>query len=85
MQGPKAKLHPRPPSALNDLRSPPCLGAFIAIVADCHWTPFSPLSESFSEAAEGDQVSLVASLLGNYLASRRYTLYPLPLFPWWVS
>jgi hypothetical protein len=57
-------------TALSALRSPPCSGAFIAVVADCCWTPFSPLSESFSEAAKADQVSLVASLLGNELANR---------------
>ena len=38
--------------ALSDLRSGPRSGVFIAVVADCRWTPFSSLSESFSEAAE---------------------------------
>jgi hypothetical protein len=31
--------------ALSVLRSPPCSGAFIAVVAHCHWNPLSPLSE----------------------------------------
>jgi hypothetical protein len=55
--------------ALSVLHSPPHSGASIAVVADYRWTPFSPLSGSFSEAAEADQVSLAASLLGNELAN----------------
>ena len=62
-------------TALSVLCSPPYSGAFIAVVADGRWTPFSPQSESFSYAA--DQDSLVASLLGNELANRRWTLCPL--------
>ena len=52
-------------------------GCFHSSSTDCHWTPFSPQSESFPEAAEVDQGSLVLSLLGNELAYRRQTLYPL--------
>jgi hypothetical protein len=50
---------------ISILHSPLRSGAFIVVVADCHWTPFSPLFESLSKAADIDQVSLVASLLGN--------------------
>ena len=51
--------------------SPPCSGAFIAAVADYRWTPLSPLSEVLPLlAAEADQDSLVASLLGNELANQ---------------
>ena len=51
-------------------RSSLCSGAFIAVVVGCRWTPLSPLSEVLPlSAAEADQDSLVASLLGNELAS----------------
>jgi hypothetical protein len=57
-------------TALSVPYSPPCSGVFIAVVAGCHWTPLSPLSEVLPlSAAEADQDSLVASLLGNELAS----------------
>jgi len=62
---------------LSVLRSPPRSGVFIAIVVDFRRTPFSSLSESFSNAAEADQDSLVASLLGNELAPM---LDPLPTY-----
>ena len=56
--------------ALSVLRSPPRSGVFIAIVAGCHWTPHSSLSEVLPLlAAEADQDSLVASPLGNELAN----------------
>ena len=68
--------------ALSVLCSPPCSGVFIAVVAGCRWTPFSPLSEVLPlPAAEAYQDSLVASLLGNELANRRSTLYPLTSLP----
>ena len=58
--------------ALSAPRSPPRLGVFIAVVAGCRWTPFSPLSEVLNlPAAEADQDSLVASLPDNKLANRR--------------
>jgi len=56
-------------TALSVLLSPPRSGVFIAIVVDFRRTPFSSLSESFSNAAEADQDSLVASLLGNELTN----------------
>jgi len=59
-------------TALSVLCSPPHSNALIAVVADYRWTPFSPLSEVLNlPAAEADQDSLVASILGNELASRR--------------
>ena len=59
-------------TALSVLCSPPRSGVFIAVVAGCRWTPLSPLSEVLPlPAAEADQDSLVASLLGNELANRR--------------
>ena len=59
-------------TALSVPRSRPRSGVFIAVVAGCHWTPLSPLSEVLSfPAVEADQDSLVASILGNELASRR--------------
>ena len=62
-------------TTLSVPRSPPRSGVFIAVVAGCRWTPFSPLSEVLPlPAAEADQDSLVASLLGNELANRRLTL-----------
>ena len=58
-------------TALSVLCSPPHSGVFIAVVAGCRWTPLSPLSEVLPlPAAEADQDSLVASLLGNELANR---------------
>ena len=57
-------------TALSVPRSPPRSGVFIAVVAGCHWTPLSPLSEVLPLlAAEADQDNLVASLLGNELAN----------------
>ena len=57
-------------TALSVPRSPPCSGVFIAVVAGCRRTPLSPLSEVLPLlAAEADQDSLVASLLGNELAN----------------
>ena len=59
-------------TALSIPCSPPRSEVFIAIVAGCHWTPLSPLSEVLPfPAVEADQDSLVASILGNELASRR--------------
>ena len=59
-------------TALSVPRCPSHLGAFIAVVAGCRWTPLSPLSEVLPLlAAEVDEDSLVASLLGNELANRR--------------
>ena len=59
-------------TALSISRSPSRSGAFIAIVAGCRWTPLSPLSEVLPlPAAEADQDSLVASILGKELANRR--------------
>ena len=58
-------------TALSVPRNPPSSGVFIAVVAGCHQTPFSPLSEVLPlPAAEADQDSLVASPLGNELANR---------------
>ena len=58
-------------TALSVPRSPPHSGVFIAVVAGCHWTPLSYLSEVLPlPAAEVDHDSLVASLLGNELANR---------------
>jgi hypothetical protein len=58
--------------ALSIPRSPPNLGAFIVVVASCRWTPLSPLPEVLPlPAAEADQVSLIASLLGNEWANHR--------------
>ena len=58
--------------ALSIPHSPPRSGVFIVVVADCHWTPLSPLSEVLPLlAAEADQDNLVASLLGNKLANQR--------------
>ena len=52
------------------------------MVAGCRWTPLSPLSEVLPlPAAEADQDSLVASLLGNKLANQHWTLYPLTSLP----
>ena len=68
-------------TALSVLCSPPHSNALIAVVADYRWTPFSPQSESFSEATEADQDSFIANLLGNELANRRWTLYPLTSLP----
>ena len=57
-------------TALSVPCSSPRSGVFIAVVASCRWTPLSPLSEVLPlSAAEADQDSLVASLLGNELAS----------------
>ena len=57
-------------TALSVPCSPPHSGVFIAVVAGCHWTPLSPLSEVLPLlAAEADQDSLVASPLGNELAN----------------
>ena len=59
-------------TTLSVLCSPPRSGVFIAVVAGCHWTPLSTLSEVLPLlAAEADQDSLVASPLGNELANRR--------------
>ena len=49
-------------TALSILCSPPRSGAFIAVVADCCWTPFSSLSESFPEAAEATREQVKYSL-----------------------
>ena len=57
--------------ALFVLCSPPRSGVFIEVVVGCCWTPLSSLSEVFPlPAAEADQDTLVASLLGNELANR---------------
>ena len=57
-------------TALSVPCRPPHLGIFIAVVAGCRWTPLSPLSEVLPlPAAEADQDSLVASVLGNELAN----------------
>ena len=56
-------------------------GCFYSSSADCCWTPFSPQSESFPEAAEVDQDSLVSSLLGNEMANWRWAHYPLTSLP----
>jgi hypothetical protein len=59
-------------TTLSIPRSPPRSGALIAVVAGCHWTSLSPLSEVLPlPATEADQVSLVASLLGNEWANHR--------------
>ena len=59
-----------------------CSGVFVAVVAGCRWTPLSPFSEVLPlPAAEADQDSLVASPLGNELANRCWTLYPLTSLP----
>ena len=59
-------------AALSVPCSPPRLGVFIVVVAGCRWTPLSPLSEVLPlPAAEADQDSLVASILGNELGNRR--------------
>ena len=56
--------------ALSVPRSPPCSGVFIAVVVGCRWPPLSSLSEVLPlPAAEADQDSLVASVLGNELAN----------------
>ena len=57
-------------TALSVSCSPPRSAVFIAVAASCRWTPLSSLSEVLPlSAAEADQDSLVASLLGNELAS----------------
>ena len=59
-------------TTLSVLCNPPRSGVFIAVVAGCCWTPFSPLSKVLPlPAAEADQDSLVASPLGNELANQR--------------
>ena len=59
-------------TVLSVLCSPPCSDVFITVVAYFRWTPLSPLSEVLPLlAAEVDEDSLVASLLGNELANRR--------------
>ena len=58
-------------TALSIPRSQPRSGVFIAVIAGCRWTPLSPLSEVLPlPAAEADQDSLVASILGNELANQ---------------
>ena len=59
-------------TALSALCIPPHSGAFVVAVVGCRWTPLSPLSKVLPlPAAEADQDSLVASILGNELANRR--------------
>ena len=56
-------------TSLSVLCNPPRSGVFIVVVVGGCQIPFPSLSESLSYAAEADQDSLVASLLGNELAN----------------
>ena len=47
-------------TVLSDLHSPSRSDVFIALVTDYCWTPFSSLSESFSEAAKISSRSLTS-------------------------
>jgi len=71
-------------TTLSAPHSPPRSGVLIAIVVDCHWTPFSPQSGSFSETPK--QIKLVvwqdSLVLGNLSRVKPCTLVPLP--PWRV-
>ena len=72
-------------TTLSAPHSPPRSGVLIAIVVDCHWTPFSPQSGSFSETPK--QIKLVvwqdSFVLGNLSGVNISTLIPLPP-PWRV-